>query len=1031
MEREKNRRSICGSRQRYSRRQFIARAAMAGIVTGSPRSQAPAATETSRNSLPDAISNSAALDGLRKAFLTPPQSAKPLTRWFWFGGAITPEEITRELTFMRDAGIGGVELQPLYPLEVDDPQRGIRNIRYFSPEWFDLLRHTVKETKRLGLQFDLTLGSGWPYGGPFIPEALAARRLRILTQNFGGPGEFSWDFSSQVLWEYDRDIVAVLAAPILQSGQPDIGKVVNISDRVKPVMRLGSVFGYEVRWTTPPGLWIIMLFMNSPNHMQVKRPTLGMEGYVVDYLSRKAVELFLSAAGTRVVNELKSVADLPINSVFSDSLEVFGADWTGDFLKEFQERRGYDLTPYLPALWTESGPLTPHVRYDFHLTLSDLILDNFFRVLVEWAEQRSMKTRVQAHGVFGDSMRACGLVHIPEGEAFGSYRPIESYYVDLKNRRLATSAAHIYQKAVISAETYTHLRPRFFRETLEALKAAADSMFLDGINLIVNSGYPSSPPQAGQPGWTFYAPTVINHNVTWWRHYPHVARTIQRTQSMLMQGVSVNPIVFYIPQADVFSKVAAGGSFIEIEMEELLGQERFLQLRHAGYDFDLINDHALEHLSRADGGKLVAGSAIYSVAVVPNVQFMPVESLERLVAFARAGGTLIFIGRLPEMAPGILQQDSRSLRLRALLKEIWGGSDPSMGEPVRFGTGQVVLVADYAAVLAYIQQVLMADFRIVKAGNGSESAQKLATENVGFVRRRLGPLDLYFLANISEHLQDLRVRFSVGHRVPERWNPGTGSVEETLVFEYVELGGGKDKATEVQLRLEPFESCFVIFSASKHQPLVSRTNWTGPLKIESTSGNIQVSGLLPAKGEYFLATSRRKSHRFSVASLPHSIRVEGPWELQLEGGQTLQMSQLRSWTELEQTKSYSGWATYETTFPMGDFDKDIEWILDLGRVHETAEVTLNQVSLGAAWKGWRRLSCLDALQAGQNRLKVEVANLWINKFVTLPRRDLKPIAETFGIRWTVGRVADTVPPAGLLGPVQLVPLRRYSARFKA
>ncbi len=1012
----------------YTRRQFIASSAVTGVAAGSPWAGWLLAVGGSRQPLPDGYPENAELDALKKAFLSPPDSAKPLTRWFWFGGAMTPEEITRELTFMRDAGIGGVELQPVYPLEVDDPTRGIRNIRYFSQEWFDLLRHTVKETQRLGLQFDLTLGSGWPYGGPFVPEALAARRLRVLTQNFGGPGEFHWDFSSQVLWEYGHDIVAVIAAPILPSGQPDIGKVVNISDRVKPVMRLGSVFGYEVRWTAPTGLWTIMIFMNSPNHMQVKRPTLGMEGYVVDYLNRKAMDLFLSAAGTRVLNELKSVAEFPISSVFSDSLEVYGADWTGDFLKEFQKHRGYDLTPYLPALWAEAGPLTPHIRYDFHLTLSDLILDNFFRHLVEWAEQRSVKTRVQAHGVFGDAMRAYGLVHIPEGEAFGSYRPIDSYYVDLKNRRLAASAGHIYQRPVVSAETYTHLRRRFFRETLETLKAAADSMFLDGINLIVNSGYPSSPPQVGQPGWTFYAPTVINHNVTWWRHYPQVARYIQRAQSLLVQGVSVNPIAIYIPQADVFAKVAAGGAFIEIEMEELLGQQRFLDLRRAGYDFDLINDHALTSLSKAENNRLYAGNAVYSVAVVPGIQFMPLESLERLVEFARNGGSVIFVQRLPEMAPGLQDQETRTARLRAILKSIWKDAPPTMGNPDRAGAGKVVLVPDHPAALVQIQKALAPDFSIKAAGDDSEQTRRRATENVGFVHRRSGKLDLYFVSNISEHVQDLRVQFAIGHRVPERWNPETGIVDEALVYNYVQLPNHGGQATEMQLPLEPFESCFVVFSTSEQRPLVTNTNWAGPLEIKRTANRIQVGGLLQTNGTYYLNTAQGKIHRFSVQDLPTPIPVEGPWKLSFAGGSTLTITQLRSWTELEEAKTYSGWATYEITFEIPVVDPELQWMLDLGRVHETAEVTLNGIRLGVAWKSPRRLSCQKALQAGPNRLKVEVANLWINKLLSLPKRDLKPVAETFGIRWAVGRIDEEVPPSGLLGPVKLVPLKPWTAR---
>ena len=58
-----------------------------------------------------------------------------MTRWWWFGGAVTPEEITRELTFMKEAGLRGAEIQPVYPVAVDDPARGIKNLDYHSEEF--------------------------------------------------------------------------------------------------------------------------------------------------------------------------------------------------------------------------------------------------------------------------------------------------------------------------------------------------------------------------------------------------------------------------------------------------------------------------------------------------------------------------------------------------------------------------------------------------------------------------------------------------------------------------------------------------------------------------------------------------------------------------------------------------------------------------------------------------------------------------------------------------------------------------------
>jgi hypothetical protein len=134
---------------------------------------------------------------------------------------------------------------------------------------------------------------------------------------------------------------------------------------------------------------------------------------------------------------------------------------------------------------------------------------------------------------------------------------------------------------------------------------------------------------------------------------------------------------------------------------------------------------------------------------------------------------------------------------------------------------------------------------------------------------------------------------------------------------------------------------------------------------------------------------------------------------------------------LPEGKGYSGWAKYETIFELADLGKDVEWVLDLGRIHETAEVVLNDVPLGAAWKGRRALGCKEALHAGKNFLKAEVGNLWIHKVQTLPKPDLKPLAETYGIRWgTYGEIEPTsIPPSGLLGPVRLVPLKRWVVRF--
>ncbi len=975
----------------------------------------PADAEANSQALPaEGTPASKQLATLKDAFLHPPFNARPMTRWWWFGGAATPQEITRELTLMRDAGLRGVELQPVYPVAVDDPQRGIRNTRYFSPEWFDLLRHTVKETRRLGLQFDFTLGSGWPYGGPFIPADLAARKLQVITQDVVGPGDFRWNFGTE--FPDEMRFLKTLAVPVLLSEQLDLTH----SKVIDPNLM--------ARWAVPSGHWRIMVFVDSPTLMQVKRPTVGMEGYVLDHFRRDALELFLDAVGNRTLDELKAVGLPPFHSIFCDSLEVEGADWTESLLKEFRQRRGYDLTHYLPALWQDAGSTTPHVRYDYHLTLSELILDNFFRPLAEWSEQHGMTARVQAHGAMGDVMQGYGLAHIPEGEHYGRG---DRYRVDIAHRRLASSAGHIYQKPVISAETYTWLHAPLFTVTLEMMKAATDAQFLDGINQIVNQGYPYSPPQAGKPGWTFYASTVINHNNLWWRHYPQLAQYIQRCAGMLLQGISLNPVTVYLPLADVYAQFGAGGLHIDEVMESHLGIGLVLGLRRAGYDFDFINDDALQRIAKVEDGRLVAGTGVYTAMIVPEGRYMPVDSLSRLAQFVRSGGVVIFVKQAPDTAPGLSDQEAQTRRVRAALNDLWGTAPQREGEFVSSGKGKVYIASDIADAIAKLGEVLPPDFAITQAGDNTDTARKLAMENVGFVHRGLENLDLYFVSNVSDHIQDLRVQFTVGKKAPERWNPETGSIETTLVYQFADLPRSKGGATEVQFRLNPFESCFIVFPALAAEPLVTRTNWPGPLEIQKAGEQILVTGLVPEDGKFFVTDASGKTHRFSIDNLPESVPITGPWQLAFEDGVTLTLSDLKSWTELGERKGYSGWATYETDFEMKTPGDEIKWMLDLGAVRETAEVTLNGVPLGIAWKGLRRVNCQQALKAGGNHLKVEVANLWINEVESLPKPDFKAVAETYGIRWGTGEESmhPQASPSGLLGPVRLVPHKRWTERF--
>ena len=252
--------------------------------------------------------------------------------------------------------------------------------------------------------------------------------------------------------------------------------------------------------------------------MQVKRPAVGAEGFVIDHYSGTAVEAYLRSTGERLMEAF--ALERPY-AVFSDSLEVYGSNWTPSLLEEFQRRRrGYDLKPHLLALAGDAGPETTAIRCDWGRTLSELASEHYLTRLRAWADRNGTQLRCQAYGEPPVTLSSSRLVDLPEGE--------NPDWRGFSPARWASSASHLYNKPVTSAETWTWIHSPAFRATPLDLKAEADCNFLQGINQIVGHGWPYSPPEAGEPGWRFYAAGALNDHNPWWPVMPDLALYLQR-----------------------------------------------------------------------------------------------------------------------------------------------------------------------------------------------------------------------------------------------------------------------------------------------------------------------------------------------------------------------------------------------------------------------------------------------------------------------------------------------------------------------
>ena len=297
-----------------------------------------------------------AVSRMRLAFANPPDDARIMMRWWWFGPSVEKAELARELEMMKRGGIGGVEIQPVYPLALDDPKSGFKNEEYLSAPFFDAVSFANQKARALGLRVDITLGSGWPYGGPHIRPTEASSRLRV----------------EKVRVAADARSVA---APVIGAGERLLASV--------PEMGLTPVNG---RLALPVGMPAteVVFFIASRTGMQVKRPSVGAEGFVLDHLDRAALDRHLAVAGEPL---LKAFGATPPTAVFSDSLEVYGADWSPDFLAEFQKRRGYDLVPHLTALIDSAAADAGSVRNDWGRTLTELVEERYLAPLSDWARQ--------------------------------------------------------------------------------------------------------------------------------------------------------------------------------------------------------------------------------------------------------------------------------------------------------------------------------------------------------------------------------------------------------------------------------------------------------------------------------------------------------------------------------------------------------------------------------------------------------------------------------------------------------------------
>ena len=735
---------------------------------------------------------------------------------------------------------------------------------------------------------------------------------------------------------------------------------------------------------SPHTAWV---FIGSRTGMMVKRPAIGGEGFVLDHYDRGALDRYLAAVGTPLLNAL--AASRPY-AVFCDSLEVFGSDWTPQLLDAFQRRYGYDLRAHLPKLVAGDDAASRGVRHDWGQLLTERLETEFLGPLTQWAHERDTRLRVQTYGIPPARPSSAGLIDLPEGEG-AQWRTVTSV-------RWASSAAHVFGRPVTSSETWTWLHSPSFAATPLDIKVEADRHFLQGVTQLIGHGWPNTPAGVEWPGARFYAAAVLSDANPWWIVMPDLARYLQRTSAMLRQGTAVNDVALYLPVSDAWSRMQPGKVHLFEMLRDHVGTTLVSSLLDAGFTFDVVDDQRLQIDARVDGRELVIGKARYKAVVVPNAEIVPAQTMDLLVAFARAGGTVVATRRLPSQAPGFratAEQHAHVAKAAA-----------SRVRRHRFRVGCWSSRTRTSAHGSRPASRPMCAGAATPPRSASCIAASVTSTSTSSPTPRTGrsPRQATFRASGSPQRWDLMSGDS--DAMPRRRRLATSRTVDVALPPY-----GVDDST------------------------CSRRVRPGPRPPDHCRGASRAGR----------GTDRRRRARNARVREPRSGEVDlaQGWRLDAPGRIARRCWRSTSWHEQPDLRSFSGVVTYrrDVDVPQAVLSAPCGAWLDFGEgtphaeerltngmrawldapIRDGARVIVNGQDVGAVWAPPYRIRVGQALRGGGNVIEVRVGNTALNAWSARPQPDYRLLHLRYGKRFDPQDIDKVVPqPSGIIGRPRLV-----------
>jgi hypothetical protein len=892
---------------------------------------------------------------LETDFRNPPRQAGIRCWWWWLNSNVTKEAITRDLEAMHDKGFSGAMIFDAGTELRWGPDKNVPNGPMFSsPAWTELYLHALEEAKRLDMELGLSIQSGWNLGGPFVTLDDKAKQITWSEVQVEGPALIEQTLPvPKANYNYYRDI-CVLAYPKKEaSGKPR--KPIRDLTAKSGALELGgsapdcrfllndypAVEGEEdtllediiditdrlskdgtLRWRVPVGKWTVLRIGYTPTKAHVATSSDNWKGHVIDYLSKDVFDRYWYKTVDPLLKKAGPLAGTVLKQLETDSWECGGMNWSPEFAQDFEQYCGYDIIKYLPVVADkiiENREVSNAFLADLRKTIAHCVSENHYKSFAEHAAQYNMGIQPECSGPHAAPLD--GITNYSHSDIVMSEFWIPSpHRPNPENRffiKQASSAAHIYGKHYVGAESFTSLRkPHWADELWHDLKPAMDFEYSEGLNMIFFHTFTCSPKAMGIPGQEYFAGTHVNPQVTWWDLSQPFMDYMNRIQAVVQRGTFAADVLYYygdhVPNIAVHKGFNRAGAL-------------------PGYDFDVTNEEVLLKLHVVDGNVVVPSGLSYRVLVLPDHKVLSLAVLQKVQTLLMQGATVL--GPKPERLVSLVGGQAAQHTFHKLTNRLWGSNPAATGQK-KVGNGRLVWGQTSREFLKL--DGIAPDFEVLDVEKQSDYQ---------YIHYTIGDADVYFVCNQTDRTQTIASAFRVSGKQPELWDPVTGHI--TIAGAFKQING----RTIIPMEFDPYGSCLVFFRKSipAAKQGTERSNYPVLNVVKEIQGPWQVAFAPtwggPASVEFKTLIDWTKHADEGIKYYSGKATYANTFEMRPAHGK-------RYWLQLNEVQ-------------------------DVG----IASIKFNSKDIGITWTKPFRVEITDALKAGRNKLEITVANSWQNRLI--------------------------------------------------